>query len=401
MRFIGNKILLVEDIKRFMEENIPVNNDFVFCDIFSGSSSVARYFKPYYKVISNDIMFFSYILQKSTIELNKIPEFSILKKKLAKNSFQDILNYLENKSLEFLQDEYNISSKDLFIYNKYTPSENSERMYFTPEIGKRIDLIRIIMEQWLIKEWINEEEYIYLLALLIETVPYYSNISGVYAAYLKHWDPRALKKFKFAELDIKNNHRENICYNEDAHSLIKKIEGDILYIDPPYNQRQYLPNYHILETVAKYDRPKIKGVSGMRDYSGQISRFCRKAEVKNALEDIIKNAQFSYIIMSYSTDGILGVDEIEEIFNRYGIEGTFNMAAPIKYRKYKSKQKQRKKDLHELLFFVEKETQRSRIPKEVETIKKCKSKPSPVQVTFEIDNNQVINYDNVPTKRKA
>ncbi len=401
MRFIGNKVLLVEDIKRFIGENIPVNDDFVFCDIFSGSGSVARYFKQHYKIISNDIMFFSYILQKSTIELNEIPDFSILKKKLAKNSLHEILNYLETKSLEFLQEEYNIYSKDLFIYNNYTPSENCERMYFTQEIGKRIDIIRIIIEQWLTCEWINDNEYTYLLALLIETVPYYSNISGVYAAYLKHWDPRALKRFKFAGLDIKNNHRENICYNEDSHSLIRKIEGDILYIDPPYNHRQYPPNYHILETVAKYDYPEINGVSGMRDYSNQISKFCRKREVKYALDDLIKNAQFQYIIMSYSTDGILDAEEIEEIFKKYGVEGTFNMASPIKYRKYKSKLKQKKKDLHELLFFVEKETKRSKDHNEVRNIiKKSKRKPFPVQSTFNIDGNASVFVYNHPSEQK-
>lgn len=386
----------------FIEEKIPIYDNNIFCDIFSGSASVARYFKEYYKIISNDIMYFSYILQKSTIELNEIPDFSTLRKNIKMDSFKEILRYLETTSLDDLQKEYNILPEDLFIFNNYTPSENSERMFFTPDIGKRIDLIRIIIECWFQKDWINDNEHAYMVALLIETVPYYSNISGVYAAYLKHWDKRALKQFKFVDLEIKNNQYQNKSYNKDAHSLIRKIKGDILYIDPPYNHRQYAPNYHILETIAKYDYPEIKGVSGMRNYSDQISKFCRKKEVKDALEDIIKNAQFQYIILSYSTDGILDADEIEDIFNKYGKEGTFSMANPIKYRKYKSKQKQRKKDLHELLFFVEKETENSRNPKEVENItQKSKRKRSPVQATFKIkDNTSVLKYDESPTIRK-
>lgn len=352
MRFIGNKTLLLDDIKNFIDENIEYKDDLIFCDIFSGSSSVARYFKKYYNIISNDILYFSYVLQKATVELNEIPNFSKLENF---QNIKDITEYFEKTPLKKLQNEYSIPANDLFLYNNYTPSNNSDRMYFTPKIGKRIDLMRIIIEKWFNSKLITEDEYYYLIMLLIETVPFYSNISGVYAAYLKHWDKRALKPFKLANIELYNNGTCNQSYNEDAHNIIKKIEGDILYIDPPYNHRQYSPNYHVLETIAKYDYPEIKGVSGMRDYSAQVSKFCRKKDVAGALEDIVKNANFKYIIMSYSTDGILSSEKIEEIFKKYGKKNTYKMANPIKYRKYKSKQKQKKKDLHELLFFIEKD----------------------------------------------
>lgn len=99
----------------------------------------------------------------------------------------------------------------------------------------------------------------------------------------------------------------------------------------------------------------------MRDYKNQISMFCRKNEVYNALDDIIENANFQYIIMSYSTDGILTIEEIEEIFRNHGKSETYKLAKPIEYRKFKSQKKQSKKDLHELLFFVEKEVENPRI----------------------------------------
>jgi len=353
MRFIGNKILLLNEIKGFIDENIQYSNGLIFCDLFSGSGSVARYFKKYYKIISNDFLYFSYVLQKATIELNNVPNFSKLNL-FSKNDLRSILNYFEITPLDDLQRQYNIQYDELFIYNNYTPSNGSQRMYFTPKIGKRIDLIRIIIEKWFNKRMINEEEYFYLLMILIESIPFYSNISGVYAAYLKHWDKRTLKPFKFTNIEIFNNGLDNKVYNRDAHELINEIKGDILYLDPPYNNRQYLPNYHILETVAKYDYPTIRGVSGMRDYDNQKSNFCKKNEVRDALIDIVKNANFKYIVMSYSTDGLLSCAEIERIFKKYGKKETFKMAKPIKYRKYKSKQKQKKKDLHELLFFIEK-----------------------------------------------
>lgn len=352
MRFIGSKVNLLEDIELFINENIPHYKDLVFCDIFSGSAAVGRYFKKEYEIISNDNMYFSYILQKSTIETNKIPEFADLKKELKKKSLNDILNFLEKEPLDDLQEQFKIKDEELFILNNYTPNENCERMYFTPEIGKRIDLIRILIEKWYKEDFLNEEEYYYLLGLLLEAVPFYSNISGIYGAYLKHWDKRAFKEFEFPELEICDNKKDNKSYNKDAHELIREIKGNILYLDPPYNHRQYVPNYHVLETIAHYDYPEIKGVTGMRDYSNQVSKFCRKKEVYGALEDIVSNADFNFIVMSYSTDGILTEDEIEEIFKKYGNPETFKKNR-IKYRKYKSKQKQKSKDLKELLFFIE------------------------------------------------
>ena len=81
-----------------------------------------------------------------------------------------------------------------------------------------------------------------------------------------------------------NNFKDNECYNENANTLIKKIKGDILYLDPPYNSRQYLPNYHLLETVAKYDNPKIKGKTGIREYKSEKSDL-----VQFDIDEIIGN----------------------------------------------------------------------------------------------------------------
>ena len=68
--------------------------------------------------------------------------------------------------------------------------------------------------------------------------------------------------------------------------LIKKIKGDILYLDPPYNHRQYGANYHILNTIAKYDKFIPKGKTGLRDYVR--SDYCKKATVAESFEDLIK-----------------------------------------------------------------------------------------------------------------
>ena len=148
-------------------------------------------------------MYFSYVLQKATIDNNTFPTFDKLKKELNLINYDDINYYLENTPLDILQSSHNIEDSELFIYNNYTPSSDEcDRMYFKPKTGKRIDLIRILLNIWLTNDIITENEYFYLLAVLIETVPYYSNIAGVYGAYLKTWDKRTYNPFKLQNLNI-------------------------------------------------------------------------------------------------------------------------------------------------------------------------------------------------------
>lgn len=199
----------------------------------------------------------------------------------------------------------------------------------------------------------RELEYFYLLASLIEGIPYVSNITGTYGAYLKQWDKRAFKEFEMIRLNIVNNNKKNKVYNKDSNQLINEIEGDILYLDPPYNNRQYAPNYHLLETISMYDNPKITGVTGMRPYKEQKSLFCIKSEVLPVFEDLVAKAKFENIIMSYSSDGLMTSEQIEMILKKYGIENSFQRY-DLPYRKYKSKLTQEEKVLNEYIFYVKK-----------------------------------------------
>lgn len=108
------------------------------------------------------------------------------------------------------------------------------------------------------------------------------------------------------------------AYNEDINELIKKIEGDILYLDPPYNERQYCTNYHVLETISLYDNPPLYGKTGLRSYAKQKSDFCSKKTVTLAFEDVVKNANFNYIFLSYNNEGLMPLDVIKTIMQKYG-----------------------------------------------------------------------------------
>lgn len=344
MRFIGSKLTLLDNIKKVIDENTSGNEN-IFCDLFSGTASVARYFKPKYEIYSNDTLYFSYVLQKATIENNTIPDF----KNLKLFGINDPFLFLEETQINIL--DYN--DEHYFITKHYTPHDNCNRMYVSNKNAARIDFIRLTIEAWKKENLITELEYYYLLAGLIEGVSRISNTTGTYGAYLKKWDNRAYKNLELTRFNIINNKNLNKCYNMDALKLISELEGDILYLDPPYNTRQYAPNYHFLETIAKYDYPKIYGITGMRPYQELKSPFCIKNEVEEAFEEIIAKAKFSNIIMSYNTQGLMKKESIEKVLKKNGQENTFKLYL-IPYRQYLSKKTQEKETLYEYLFFIKK-----------------------------------------------
>ncbi len=317
MRFIGNKEKLVEWIySKIQEKEIKGKR---FFDFFAGTSNVGRFFKTKdYQVVSSDLLYFSYVLQKAYIENNEIPKFEkllqsikIQSKTLFASELDLVYGYLNN-----------LQGVDGFVYKNYTPegTKNLEqpRMYFIDENGKKIDAIRQKIEEWKIENLINENEYFILLTVLIESVPFYANILGVYAAFKKDWDVRALKKLELKPIKLLQNEQKNYAFNQNSVELLDKFEFDIIYLDPPYNQRQYAPNYHLLETIAKYDSPEIKGVSGMRNYEKQKSVFCNRDKGLIELEKILQSKNYKHLLLSYNNEGIMPQDKISKLMKKYG-----------------------------------------------------------------------------------
>lgn len=341
MRYIGCKNQLLSKISKVIDEN--VTDAKIFCDIFSGTGVVGEFFKDKYTIISNDFLYFSYIIQKAKIESTKYPDFYKLKEVIG----DDPIDYLNSDSLE--KNKFN--SADFFIKNNY--SDFGGRNYLLSTNAEKIDKWRILINKWKTDDLINQNEYCYLVACVVETVPFYSNISGTFGAFLKTWDKRALKEIKLIRLDVQNGSTENKCYNEDSDELIKKIHGDILYMDPPYNERQYLPNYHVLETVARYDYPKLHGTTGLREYSKQKSKWCLKKTVAVQFENMIKNADFKHIMLSYNTDGLMSIDTITSIMNKYSCTGETKIYK-IPFTRFKSRELTNTSDLSELIFYIRK-----------------------------------------------
>jgi adenine-specific DNA-methyltransferase len=323
MRYIGSKINLLSEIRSVVDSQAP--NSKVFCDIFAGTGVVGREFKPSHKIISNDILYFSYVLNAAHNGLPKRPEFKNLAKKLG----SDPIEFLNSINVS----EAELSPND-FMAHSYSPAGEDGRLYLSVENALKIDRIRQTISQWLDLGDISEAESFYFLASLIEDVPSVSNTTGTYGAFLKHWDKRALKPIALSHLEIVESASPNQIFNSDANELIHRISGDVLYLDTPYNRRQYSSNYHLLESLAKYDRPELKGVTGTRvDKSGE-SAYCRKNSVYDSFDFLLANADFNTIIISYSSDGLLSEEQLIELMSKHGDERSLNFRK-IPYRRYK------------------------------------------------------------------
>jgi len=226
-------------------------------------------------------------------------------------------------------------------------------MYLTVENGKRIDYIRDKIDEWQAEELLTETEYYYLVSVLIEAIPYVSNITGTYGAFLKHWDKRALNCLELIPIEVQDNNKENKAFNEDANDLIKKISVDIAYVDTPYNNRQYASNYHLLENIAKNDKPELSGKTKIFDWVPFRSDYAMKKKALNAMSDLIKNIDATHIVVSYNNEGIISETDLIDLMKSQSINDNVKIEK-IPYRKYKSKQPSESYDLYEMLLYIQK-----------------------------------------------
>lgn len=309
MNYIGSKYSLIPFLKSSINKTLEIEketrlpNEMIFADLFAGTGVVCGSFKDDgYAIIANDIQYYSYIVTKHMIENNG--------------------NLNKDRCFQLIDKLNKIDGIEGFIFKNYshagTDGQEFRRMYFSEHNAKKCDAIRSEIENLLNLKKISNDEYFFLLGSLINSIDKYANTASVYGAFLKKLKRSALKEMCLVPLPIMPGNVKCETYNEDVSELIKKVSGDILYLDPPYNERQYCTNYHLLETIAKYDNPIIYGKTGLREYSAQKSVFCVKSKVAKAFEDLIFNAKFKYIFLSYNNEGLMSFDTIEKIMRKFG-----------------------------------------------------------------------------------
>lgn len=340
MRYLGNKTRMLENINSVILDNNITEG--IFCDLFAGSGSVGDYFKERFQIISNDYLHSLSIVNKAKLENKDIPSFKDFFKKYGVDPF----TYFNNKIY--------ISDSQFFITNNYSPKGN--RQFFTEKNATKIDGIRIEIEK-LYKDFIIDlKERNFLIASLIESVMGVSNTTGTYEAYLKNWDNRALKEFELQPINIRKANKifNNTIYNKDSNELLRKINGDVLYIDPPYTVTDYNSAYHVLESISKYDYPTIGGITGRRKEITKKSKYTKKKQALINFEDLFRQANFNHILVSYSTQGLVSVDELVELAKKFAINNEVKVYE-FPFREYKNiRSSQKGDDLKEIILYFKK-----------------------------------------------
>ena len=276
-RYLGNKYKLLPFIKKVVQQECKGVN--TVADIFAGTGAVASAFTDK-KLITNDIMYSNYICHLAWFSSEKY-------------STEKVIDLIKNyNSMTVNEDNY--------------MSEHFADTYFSLADCRKIGFIREDIEERYRKEEINQKERALLVTSLLYAMDRIANTCGHYDAYRQ-----GTKFTKHLELSVpwpnENLNENNLCYNMDANKLVSDIEADLIYIDPPYTSRQYCDAYHLLDNVAKWDKPDVFGIAKKMDRSSLKSAYCTK-KAAAAFEELIDSIHAKYIILSYNNMAEKGND---------------------------------------------------------------------------------------------
>lgn len=291
MNYLGSK----KHLTHFLNENIKAFcgnlEEKTICDLFSGTGIVANSFTCK-ELLVNDIEAYSYVRLQQLFNGIKSKEY---------NKILSSLNELNPQ-------------EDGLITKLYSKKGKAKRNYFTISNAQKIDAIRTQILKYQLQKPYPPKTLNALLSSLLEASDMVANTASMYGAYLKNTKYTATKNLTL--LPLKPYKKKAKVFNEDGLKLLEKIQGDLLYLDPPYNHRQYGLNYHILNTIVTYKEFAPKGKSGYGDYFR--SRWCQALHVKEELQQTLQKANFHYIALSYNNEGIMTNEFIKNEFEKLG-----------------------------------------------------------------------------------
>lgn len=297
-RYLGSKYKLSEFICWVVENNCEGIN--TVADIFAGTGVVANLFNICNKkIIVNDLLYSNYLIyncffSEEVVDLKKI---------------QGILNNLNNCNP--IEDNYF--------------SENFGDSFFTMQNARKIGYVREEIEQ--MDQSLSFREKAILLSSLIYATDKVANTCGHYDAYRRKLDATSKLTLLMPNLHNFKQNKGNEIYQMDSNELVKDINPDLVYIDPPYNSRQYGDAYHLLENLSEWKKPDVIGVAKkMKDRKKTKSKYCT-VKAPKAFEDLIENIDARYILVSYNnmaqkgsgrSNAKISENEILEILNSKG-----------------------------------------------------------------------------------
>ncbi len=345
MNYIGSKYSLLPEIERSLDE-YGVPRDGAALDLFAGTGAVAQLLKRRgHMTFANDWQYYSYVTNVALIEHNAFPAFETLlrdprwRKRVSGVPLDDILAYsIDNRGapvddlpctrvLSYLSQ---LPGRRGPFYEAYCQGGAAGRMYYAQENGLRIQAIRDQIEAWRDEGLISARDQAWLVACLIESADRVANTASVYGAYLKQIKKSAQKPLKMIALQpIPSHHtaEHHRVFCRDSAALLDLFHPGqlrLIYIDPPYNQRQYAANYHVLETIARWDLERFepRGVTGLRSAQVQRSVFCMRGAVEAGFRRLFERINSDYVLFSYNNEGLLAEDRLLALFETFctGVE---------------------------------------------------------------------------------
>lgn len=351
MNYIGSKYSLLEAINSVLEKNnVPKSG--IAVDVFAGTTTVGQYLKNRgHSVVSNDWQYYSFVTGVAFLKFDEMPSFStllahpewqakILNKSNKKSAQQSLFSSEEEtpitvhsalqrtevssglpavKVLKYLEA---LPGTEGTFFHEYCEGGKAGRLYYSDENGRLIQQIRDQIEEWSISALIDQDERSWLVACLVESADRIANTASVYGAYLKNVKKIARKRLQLvALLPIPSQKGANghkvLC--EDAGKLFAKANiqrATLAYLDPPYNHRQYSANYHVLETIARWDFDQFtpRGTTGLRNNDEQTSVYCSRRHAHQGFKDLFHSLNSDYVLFSYNNEGLLSEDQLNEIF---------------------------------------------------------------------------------------
>ena len=290
LNYIGSKKSLFKTLLQVCNENIECMEDKSFLDLFAGTGIVGFNMSFYFNSCSaNDLEFYSYVINYALL----------------------ICEY--DKNLQIIIEKCNkLEGIEGLIFQNFTPNASCERMFFTNENAKKADAIRKYIEDLFISSQITKNDYYFLIASLLVSIDKIANTSCVYGSYLKTFKTSALKSLIL--LPIHTNYVVNFAnkvYNLEAEIFGNPTSDyyDVVYMDPPYNQRQYSANYSPLNYIAHYDKNIILNGKTALIANYNKSNFCKKTEVKRSFTELIEGIKCKYLIISYNNEGLMPIEK--------------------------------------------------------------------------------------------
>ena len=336
LRYIGNKTRLLPFLLAGIDELGIVGT--VACDPFAGTASVGRALKLRgWRVHSGDVMALSHTFQVARVVLDRTPTYpaSLLDESARGVSQRRVLDLLSA-----------LPPVHGFISEQYSPSGDAARvhgrMYFTPENAGRVDAIRERITAWSVAGRIRRDPAELLLAGLIQAADRVANTTGVYASFVKSWQPNARRPLELRPLRPAAppgpQARGCTAHRGPATETLTRAGAvDLVYLDPPYNERQYPGYYHIPELLARgWDpKPELRGKTGLIPDQEMRSDWCRRGRCEQALRDVLSHADARHVLLSYNDEGLLAAARIEEIFREHGDPDSYRRLGHG-YRRYRS-----------------------------------------------------------------